>query len=93
MKKKRLLARLGSTCLVLALAALVFMTACAKPAPIGVHWDLNISGSPRLFTAGVEKFVELIGDRTGGNFVIEMHYGAELSPIGENLDADLFLDQ
>ena len=87
MKRKGLFALFGGIYVTLVLAMLFPMGACEAAPLTKVRWNLNVHGSPRQFTAGVDKFVALIAERTKGNFVIETRYGAPLSPPRENLDA------
>lgn len=71
MKRKRLLILLGSICLVLVLAALPFIGACAKPAPqtlkIGALMSLTgfASASETLIWDGVQLFQDWINEKGG----------------------------
>ncbi|MCY6379399.1 TRAP transporter substrate-binding protein DctP [Hoeflea prorocentri] len=51
-----------------------------------VNWKLSLWGKPRAFTAGIDKFSELVSERTGGRFKIEVVYGGQLASPRENLD-------
>ncbi|MCP1336646.1 C4-dicarboxylate TRAP transporter substrate-binding protein [Futiania mangrovi] len=78
---------------VLALAAAV-AAAAAFALPAGaqtvegpkVSWKLSTWGNPRAFTKGIEHIAEVVKERTGGNFTIEIFYGEALSKARENLD-------
>lgn len=71
MKGKRLLILVGSICLVLVLAVLPFMTACAKPVPqtlkIGALVSLTgfASASETLIWDGVKLFQDWINEKGG----------------------------
>ncbi len=51
-----------------------------------VNWKLSLWGTPRAFTSGIDKFSELVSERTNGNFKIEVVYGGQLAAPRENLD-------
>ncbi|GLQ08012.1 TRAP transporter substrate-binding protein DctP [Sneathiella chinensis] len=51
-----------------------------------VKWNMSLWGNPRAITAGAERLSELVKERTGGKFQIQLHYGAALSKSRENLD-------
>lgn len=65
-----------------AIAALA--TACATTA-VAEEWNVSLWGSPRAFTAHVEKIAELVDEKTGGKFTLNLSYGG-LSNNRENLD-------
>ncbi|WP_439142401.1 TRAP transporter substrate-binding protein DctP [Pseudooctadecabacter sp.] len=65
-----------------AIAALA--TACATTA-VAEEWNVSLWGSPRAFTAHVEKLAELVSEKTGGEFTLNISYGG-LSNNRENLD-------
>ena len=50
-----------------------------------VEWNVSLWGSRRAFTEHVEKLAELVADRTGGEFTLNLSYGG-LSSNRENLD-------
>ena len=50
-----------------------------------VEWNVSLWGKPRAFTAHVEKLAELVADKTGGDFTLNLSYGG-LSKNKENLD-------
>ena len=51
-----------------------------------LKWNMSLWGKKRAFTAGAEKLSELLAAKTGGNWSLELHYGAALSKSRENLD-------
>lgn len=51
-----------------------------------VSWKLSVWGKQRAFTAGAEKMAELLKEKTGGKFTVEIFYGEALSKSRENLD-------
>lgn len=70
-------------------AAIVAYVAPAQAAEVNgpeVSWKLSTWGKQRAFTAGAEKMAELVAEKTGGNFTIEIFYGGALSKSRENLD-------
>ena len=80
--------RIGATGLAL-LAAIGFAAAGAQAAEVDgpkLNWDVSLWGKKRAFTAGVERLSALVGEKTGGNWTIKLHYGGALSKSRENLD-------
>jgi len=65
-----------------AVAALA--TAFATEA-MAVEWNVSLWGKRRAFTEHVEKLAELVAERTGGDFTLNISYGG-LSNNRENLD-------
>ncbi|PKP80842.1 MAG: C4-dicarboxylate ABC transporter substrate-binding protein [Alphaproteobacteria bacterium HGW-Alphaproteobacteria-2] len=65
-----------------AVAALA--TAFATEA-MAVEWNVSLWGKRRAFTEHVEKLAELVAEKTGGEFTLNISYGG-LSPERENLD-------
>ena len=49
------------------------------------EWNASVWGKRRAFTEHVEKLAELVNEKTGGDFVINVSYGG-LSKPRENLD-------
>jgi len=49
------------------------------------NWNVSLWGSPRAFTAHVEKIAELVDQKTDGAFTLNISYGG-LSNNRENLD-------
>lgn len=81
MKKRTFL--VGALALAASLASPAFAQAVDGPE---VNWKLSLWGNPRAFTAPVDKLAELIAERTGGKFKIEVVYGGQLAGPAENLD-------
>ncbi len=50
-----------------------------------VEWNVSLWGKRRAFTEHVEKLAELVADKTGGEFTLNLSYGG-LSKNRENLD-------
>ncbi|MDF0594771.1 C4-dicarboxylate TRAP transporter substrate-binding protein [Psychromarinibacter halotolerans] len=65
-----------------ALAALA--TAFAGEA-IAVEWNVSVWGQRRAFTEHIEKIAELVEEKSGGDFTMNVSYGG-LSKNTENLD-------
>ena len=49
------------------------------------EWNASVWGKRRAFTEHVEKLAELVSEKTGGEFTINVSYGG-LSKPRENLD-------
>ena len=64
------------------LASLVAATALPAAAE---EWDVSLWGARRAFTEHVEKLAELVAEKTGGEFTMNISYGG-LSNERENLD-------
>lgn len=52
---------------------------------LAVEWNASVWGKRRAFTEHVEKLAELVSEKTGGEFTINVSYGG-LSKPKENLD-------
>mgnify|MGYP006277393685 FL=1 len=65
----------------LAATALAFLGTEAA----AVTWDVSLWGKRRAFTEHVEKLAELVSEKTGGEFTLNISYGG-LSKPRENLD-------
>ena len=52
---------------------------------VAEDWNVSLWGSPRAFTAHVEKMAELVAEKTNGEFNLNISYGG-LSNNRENLD-------
>lgn len=50
-----------------------------------VEWNVSLWGKRRAFTEHVEKLAELVAEKTGGEFTLNLSYGG-LSKNKENLD-------
>ncbi len=74
MKNKALTIIIGST--------LAFGVAAEA---LAVEWNASVWGKRRAFTEHVEKLAELVSEKTGGDFTINISYGG-LSKNRENLD-------
>lgn len=52
---------------------------------LAVEWNVSLWGKRRAFTEHVEKLAELVSEKTGGEFTMNISYGG-LSKNTENLD-------
>ena len=52
---------------------------------LAVEWNVSLWGKRRAFTEHVEKLAELVSEKTGGEFTLNISYGG-LSKNRENLD-------
>lgn len=52
---------------------------------LATEWDVSLWGKRRAFTEHVERLAELVSERTGGDFTLNLSYGG-LSKNRENLD-------
>jgi len=68
-----------------AVAALALAFASETMASEVTEWNVSVWGKRRAFTEHVEKLAELINDKTGGEFTLNISYGG-LSNNRENLD-------
>ncbi len=73
-------------------AILAVAAACAFPigeanAAEKITWNISIFGNPRAVTAGIEAIRDIVTEKTGGNFELNLAYGETLSPAKENIDA------
>jgi len=66
-----------------ALAALAL--GFATEAAVAEEWNVSVWGKRRAFTEHVEKLAELVAEKTGGEFTLNISYGG-LSKNRENLD-------
>ena len=57
----------------------------AAPLSLAESWDVSLWGKRRAFTEHVEKIAELVSEKTGGDFTLNLSYGG-LSKNRENLD-------
>lgn len=53
---------------------------------VATEWNVSLWGKRRAFTEHVEKLAELVSEKTGGEFTINVAYGETLSKNRENLD-------
>jgi TRAP-type C4-dicarboxylate transport system substrate-binding protein len=68
-----------------AVAALAAATAIPATPSFAEEWDVSLWGARRAFTEHVEKLAELVSEKTGGEFTLNISYGG-LSNERENLD-------
>ena len=52
---------------------------------LATEWNVSLWGKRRAFTEHVEKLAELVSEKTGGEFTLNISYGG-LSKNRENLD-------
>ena len=52
---------------------------------LAVEWNVSVWGKRRAFTEHIEKLAELVSEKTGGDFTMNISYGG-LSKNKENLD-------
>ena len=65
-------------------AAIALITCFATEA-LATEWNVSLWGQRRAFTEHVEKLAELVDEKTGGEFTMNISYGG-LSSNRENLD-------
>jgi TRAP-type C4-dicarboxylate transport system substrate-binding protein len=65
-------------------AVAALSVAIAAPAA-AVEWSVSVWGKPRVFTSHIEKLNEILTEKTGGDFTLNISYGG-LSKNRENLD-------
>lgn len=53
---------------------------------LATEWNVSLWGKRRAFTEHVEKLAELVSEKSGGEFTINVAYGETLSKNRENLD-------
>lgn len=53
---------------------------------VATEWNASVWGKRRAFTEHIEKLAELVSEKTGGEFTINIAYGETLSKNRENLD-------
>ncbi|MDP5215830.1 TRAP transporter substrate-binding protein DctP [Ruegeria sp. 2205SS24-7] len=71
------------TCLTAAACAALSVALVSEAA--ATEWNASVWGKRRAFTEHVEKLAELVSEKTGGDFTINVSYGG-LSKPRENLD-------
>ncbi len=69
-----------------ALAATIGLGITAAQAADKITWNLSTWGPSRAYTAGIEEMARYVEEKSGGNFVIKIHFGEAISPVKENLD-------
>ncbi len=65
--------------------ALVALAAAFATEAAAVEWNVSVWGKRRAFTEHIEKLAELVSEKTGGEFTMNVSYGG-LSKNTENLD-------
>ncbi|MEP3632259.1 MAG: C4-dicarboxylate TRAP transporter substrate-binding protein [Shimia thalassica] len=65
--------------------ALATLTLAFASEAFAVEWNVSVWGKRRAFTEHVEKLAELVSEKTGGEFTLNVSYGG-LSKNRENLD-------
>ncbi|MFY0596244.1 MAG: TRAP transporter substrate-binding protein DctP [Cognatishimia sp.] len=66
-------------------AAIAAVTLAFATEAAATSWDVSLWGKRRAFTEHVEKLAELVNEKTGGEFTLNISYGG-LSKNRENLD-------
>ncbi|MCY4334443.1 MAG: C4-dicarboxylate ABC transporter substrate-binding protein [Litoreibacter sp.] len=66
-------------------AAVAAITVAFGTEAMVTEWNVSLWGKRRAFTEHVEKLAELVSDKTGGEFTLNISYGG-LSKNRENLD-------
>lgn len=65
--------------------AFAAVTAAFAGEAVATEWNVSLWGKRRAFTEHVEKLAELVSEKTGGEFTLNISYGG-LSKNRENLD-------
>ncbi|MBV1869053.1 MAG: C4-dicarboxylate TRAP transporter substrate-binding protein [Marinosulfonomonas sp.] len=66
-------------------ATIAALAISAATEAAAVEWNVSVWGSRRAFTEHVEKLAELVAEKSGGDFTMNVSYGG-LSKNRENLD-------
>lgn len=66
-------------------AAIAALTITFASEALATEWNVSVWGKRRAFTEHVEKLAELVSEKTGGDFTLNISYGG-LSKNRENLD-------
>lgn len=66
-------------------AAILALSVSFTAEAFAVEWNVSLWGKRRAFTENVEKLAELVKEKTGGEFTLNISYGG-LSKNRENLD-------
>ncbi len=66
-------------------AAVAALTLTFATEAMATEWNVSVWGKRRAFTEHVEKLAELVSEKTGGEFTLNISYGG-LSKNKENLD-------
>lgn len=90
MKGEKLLALLGSVCLILVLAALPFMAACAPEEvtpEVTYHWKTcHPAALDSIQDLTQSKFAELVKQKTNGQIIIDCYSHEQLGPYRDMFD-------
>ncbi len=70
---------------ILSQTAVVALTVAFAGEAMATEWNVSLWGKRRAFTEHVEKLAELVSEKTGGEFTLNISYGG-LSKNRENLD-------
>ena len=70
---------------ILSRTALAAVTLAFASEAMATEWNVSLWGKRRAFTEHVEKLAELVSEKTGGEFTLNISYGG-LSKNRENLD-------
>ena len=65
--------------------AFALFAAALATETVAAEWNVSLWGKRRAFTEHVEKLAELVAEKTGGEFTLNISYGG-LSKNRENLD-------
>lgn len=65
--------------------AIATLGLCFATEAMATEWNVSLWGKRRAFTEHVEKLAELVSEKTGGEFTLNISYGG-LSKNRENLD-------
>lgn len=66
-------------------ATTILLTSAFAAPAFATSWDVSLWGKRRAFTEHVERLAELVAQKTGGDFTLNLSYGG-LSKNKENLD-------
>lgn len=69
----------------LSVTAAALCTAAIATEAVATEWNVSLWGKRRAFTEHVEKLAELVAEKSGGDFTLNISYGG-LSKNRENLD-------
>jgi TRAP-type C4-dicarboxylate transport system substrate-binding protein len=70
-------------------AAGVMLAGVAAEAQERITWRVALFGPPRAVTRGVEYYAKLVEEKTGGKFIMRLHYNEQLSDAKDHLDGIL----
>ncbi|WP_372884523.1 C4-dicarboxylate TRAP transporter substrate-binding protein [Shimia sp.] len=70
---------------ILGKAAVAALTLAFATEAMATEWNVSVWGKRRAFTEHIEKLAELVSEKTGGEFTMNISYGG-LSKNKENLD-------